>query len=422
MDKEKYWNKIQSRILRRRQPLSTLHWRFVLPKQDLGIRVHRYVFLRIYKNFPFVLRLLAISFIYTRWWFFFGWIAVYKVHKTASKKCNENHGISRWRQLSDMFAAAFIYCIPPSEYYRMQLHRWPRSSWLEFAFDFQSAAWHSAFSGSKSASQQAIINDKLAFEELLNANNLRSITTLRAVAAGESITTKELQVLPDEVFFKPRVGNLSRGCFVVRRTSKAKQNNLQIVWFKGKITNHDQTLDVLNKIIGNYDYLMQPLLKNHPDFALLFNTDELVTIRLVTVKADAESVAMSALIEIPIVDQPAYYWNMLIDVDSGAFMKPLNFPGQDNEFNKGYRKLAAHAQGKACPYWEDIKKLCADAHELLDQLFTIGWDVALSTDGPVIVEGNGNWSLAANQVLQQKPMLKLPLGKVYARNFDSRDV
>ena len=303
----------------------------------------------------------------------------------------------------------------------MQLHRWPRSSWLEFAFNFQSAAWHSAFSRSKSASQQAIINDKLAFEELLLANNLRSITTLRAVGAGESITTRELQVLPDKVFFKPRVGNQSRGCFVVRRTSKAKQMNLQIAWFKVKIVNDDQTLDILNKIIRNHDYLMQPLLKNHPDFVLLFDTDELVTIRLVTVKPEAKSIAISALIEIPIVDQPNYYWNMLIDVDSGAFMKPLNFPGQDNELNKGFRKLAAHAQGKVCPYWEDIKKLCADAHELFDQMFTIGWDVALSTDGPVIVEGNGNWSLAHYQILKREPMLKLPLGKVYARILDAPD-
>ena len=416
-----FWNKTQSRILHRRLPLSTLHWRFVLPKQDLGIRVHRYVFLRIHKNFPWVLRLLAISFIYTRWWFVFGWMEVYKAHKVASKKCYEKHGIGRCRQLSDVFAAAFIYCIPPSEYYRMQLHRWPRSSWLEFAFDFQSAAWHSAFSGSKSESQQAIINDKLAFEELLLANYVRSITTLRAVGAGESITTRELQVLPEEVFFKPRVGNQSRGCFVVRRTSKAKENNLQIVWFNGKIVNDDQTLDVLNKIIGKQDYLVQPLLKNHSDFVLLFNTDELVTIRLVTVKPDAESVAISALIEIPIVDHPMYYWNMLIDVDSGVFMKPLNFPGHDNEFNKGFRKLAALAEGRACPYWEDIKRLCADAHELLDQMFTIGWDVALSTDGPVIVEGNGNWTLTHYQILKQEPMLGLPLGKVYARILDSPD-
>jgi hypothetical protein len=40
-------------------------------------------------------------------------------------------------------------------------------------------------------------------------------------------------------------------------------------------------------------------------------------------------------------------------------------------------------------------------HEYLPQIYSIGWDVAIGTDGPIIVEGNDDWDAGCLMVLEQ---------------------
>jgi hypothetical protein len=47
--------------------------------------------------------------------------------------------------------------------------------------------------------------------------------------------------------------------------------------------------------------------------------------------------------------------------------------------------------GFRLPWWEEAKTLVRRAAVLLSPLRTIGWDVALTPEGPVLVEGNSWW-------------------------------
>lgn len=49
------------------------------------------------------------------------------------------------------------------------------------------------------------------------------------------------------------------------------------------------------------------------------------------------------------------------------------------------------------PYFEEAKQLVCKFHECLD-LYSIGWDIAITENGPVFVEGNDNWDLAFGQI------------------------
>lgn len=44
--------------------------------------------------------------------------------------------------------------------------------------------------------------------------------------------------------------------------------------------------------------------------------------------------------------------------------------------------------GRKIPYWEELKKLVAAAHKDLPQIKFIGWDVAITENGPELIEGN----------------------------------
>ena len=44
--------------------------------------------------------------------------------------------------------------------------------------------------------------------------------------------------------------------------------------------------------------------------------------------------------------------------------------------------------GKAIPYWKETLEMLEEAAKVLPQLRYVGWDVAVTEQGPLIIEGN----------------------------------
>ncbi len=49
------------------------------------------------------------------------------------------------------------------------------------------------------------------------------------------------------------------------------------------------------------------------------------------------------------------------------------------------------------PYWDDIKEMTVKAQKIFDHSKSIGWDIAISSEGPIIIEGNLSWGTAGMQ-------------------------
>ena len=45
------------------------------------------------------------------------------------------------------------------------------------------------------------------------------------------------------------------------------------------------------------------------------------------------------------------------------------------------------------PYWQAARDMVIDAARKFAPIKTIGWDVAITPDGPVIIEGNTSWGI-----------------------------
>jgi len=48
----------------------------------------------------------------------------------------------------------------------------------------------------------------------------------------------------------------------------------------------------------------------------------------------------------------------------------------------------ARISGTLLPYWDQVKSLGLRAHDAFTDRVLIGWDIAISDDGPIIIEGN----------------------------------
>jgi hypothetical protein len=49
------------------------------------------------------------------------------------------------------------------------------------------------------------------------------------------------------------------------------------------------------------------------------------------------------------------------------------------------------------PYWSELKEITINAQKVFHQIKSIGWDVAISSTGPVIIEGNTSWGTTGIQ-------------------------
>lgn len=155
-----------------------------------------------------------------------------------------------------------------------------------------------------------------------------------------------------------------------------------------------EIMEFINDLLTRKTYLFQPLLQNHPNKQAITGVKDLITIRLVTIRKTEEFKAISAVLEIPLQNHTKNYCILPIDMESGTvkhfdeneFKLPL-FDTIDFNLLKDYK----------LPFWKEAKDCGLQAHQQMLDVFSVGWDVAITTNGVVLIEGNFNWDVTPHQ-------------------------
>lgn len=142
-------------------------------------------------------------------------------------------------------------------------------------------------------------------------------------------------------------------------------------------------------------YVFQTALRQHPEMEAM--TGRAVgSIRIVTVRDGAGPDVLYALWKIPSPEAMSdNFWQ------DGSMIAPLDVAtGQVGPARTGTglkaRDIAAHPvsgrafEGFAVPHWQAAREAAIRAHALFPEFGVIGWDVAISPEGPVIIECNDN--------------------------------
>lgn len=159
--------------------------------------------------------------------------------------------------------------------------------------------------------------------------------------------------------------------------------------------------DLHRQIKGQW--LIQDRIAQHELMNQLY-PNSINTVRIVTVVRDHEPELFCANGRVGVGGRTKDNWSIggitvAVDMEKGCFF------GR-GMYKPGYGTWATHHpdtrvpfDGFQLPFWSEVKSLVLHAHRLFYGFHSLGWDVALTPNGPVLVEVNQDWLLAFMQAV-----------------------
>ncbi len=165
--------------------------------------------------------------------------------------------------------------------------------------------------------------------------------------------------------------------------------------------------------------LVQPIVTNHPAVER-FTNGALASLRVVTgLHRDGTPALLANLLVLPQGTSTISAGGLVCTVDwtSGTILG-----ARDNSLRHTldrHPETGERFPGAALPFWAETLALVQHAHrEAFPHFATLGWDVALTPDGPLLLETNSGWGALAHQVMSG-PLGLTALSAIVSEDLDA---
>ncbi|MEM9999562.1 MAG: sugar-transfer associated ATP-grasp domain-containing protein [Pseudomonadota bacterium] len=301
-------------------------------------------------------------------------------------------GRSYTGQYADMMRAWWFADLQPQEYYNACLAQYLGSDALYEFLDTQSLFRTVAvLQLDLFGEPPVLLNDKAVFGQWLRDNQLPGAREVAVKSDEMLLDAQQLNDLGDQIIIKPCKSGFGRDIEVWHKNSNG-------AWGQGDHTHTTQQLiEHITALAGQTfgGLIVQERLHNHRDIAEL-SGPALATCRFVTIHNQAGVPEIAAHIwrmgwpgsNIDNFNAGGFYW-LTNDLETGSFMY-----GIDRQTEATQRLLTrhpvtgAHMVGSSHPHYARLRDLVLAAHAKLPDIMLIGWDVAMTSDGPKLIEMN----------------------------------
>jgi hypothetical protein len=210
------------------------------------------------------------------------------------------------------------------------------------------------------------------------------------------------QDLPDEFVVKRVLGMIGRGFHVFARRDG------QFVEARGARYDARGLYGWLRTQAGDNGVLLQQRIRGHPDLARLSDTSFLQTARMITL-TDREGIGRLIFAYLKLIVGDNVIDNCVagrhgnieasLDMETGRLITGIAFvqDGRPPQPVPAHPRTGLPIAGFQIPWWPEACQLARRAAEAFRPLRTIGWDIAITPDGPCIIEGNAWWASANEQ-------------------------
>jgi hypothetical protein len=239
--------------------------------------------------------------------------------------------------------------------------------------------------------------DKAEFQRLCRAHDLPSVPVLAVFEDG--LITEQHQIGGEALFSKPADLTEGKGSFARWDPLAQRTADEQIYRSNdGRELTLASIFEVLRVQSREGPYLLQPSLSNHEAIGRFVGLDALCTLRIPTCRHPDGKIDLLPLANFKVALDPGEVRDNTaaggmfygVDVTSGR----LTFGAKrgTSEVFVRHPRTDEVAQDFVLPCWDEAVALCKTAHTRLGSTYpTLGWDVAITPQGPVLVEMNVRW-------------------------------
>jgi len=212
-----------------------------------------------------------------------------------------------------------------------------------------------------------------------------------------------LQRAPPELFVKQLDGTFGIGAFAFDKDGDR-------FIFEGRRGSVQELYDHLRSgANADIQWLIQPRLRNHDGLAELMSPHGLGTIRVVTCIADKRARILFALLKLTVGHNTVDNFhggstgNLVASIDIATGMLDVARGSARADWPIMHTVERHPDSGKTIagfklPQWREVSELVMRAQQSAPDLRSAGWDVAVTTDGPMLLEANLTYSTDILQV------------------------
>ncbi len=167
---------------------------------------------------------------------------------------------------------------------------------------------------------------------------------------------------------------------------------------------HEISCDELGRRIKGRKYLFQECMVQHPEMSRLYDKS-INTIRLVTVR----DLRTRDIVVLPSILRIGANGNVVDNTSQGGIAVGFDLEtGQLHPYGfykpQFGRRVECHPNSKVVfadfhiPFIREAIGQAIRFHSFLKDIHSIGWDIAIGSQGPIFIEGNDNWEINGPQI------------------------
>ena len=289
----------------------------------------------------------------------------------------------------------------------------------DFLGDFYSRHWQESISPKN---YRCLIDDKLILNSYLKDSGLPAPSTLAVLGANipnihETILNSWeefrtwISLGQEDIFIKPvsgicGAGALSLGKIVDNHSLKWQQLPLDTSIDLRGIKRHISESNY-------YNFIIQKRLLPSKQLSS-FSENVLQTVRILTLYSKNNVSVIAAALKISSglspVDNLLAGKNLIapVDLETGTLGRAVYLRGDQPRYTDVHPISSAPIKGVRIDHWDDIIAVTQKAARCFPWFRSIGWDIAITEDGPVIIEPNYWSDMGLLQLSHRRGMLSWP--------------
>ncbi|MBA5775932.1 hypothetical protein H2509_02190 [Stappia sp. F7233] len=332
-------------------------------------------------------------------------------------------------QAAEIYTLYRLYGYLPYQYLKHGLYR--KGFGREIFGYIPPELLHRTRDRANAAGDQRLVRDKLAFEERMASRGIRTARTL-FILGRDGIVDRSGNAVPFEAFLRQAATHFLPKGLIVKPKDGGSGSAVFRVEIRDRALLHDgRPLDgqafadlVFNTNNGHFwnDFLIQEAIVQHPELDR-FNASSVNSVRIDTFIDDKGAVRLNAAVlkvgaPGSITDNASRGGYMIgIDLATGKLTGKARTDAKfGGTFHDLQERFGIDPKTFRLPHWPHLLETAKNAADAMRPFRALGWDVAISRGGPVVIETNDDYGVDVLQEMNGGYATR-PLGEAYLDHY-----